>query len=142
MLLQEHWKELGTLVVAIIAYLGGRKSKKIQDKKESAIAEQEQIKIKKEEVGLTIMIQDVYRKGVEDFAKRLQNLEESNKDLTNKYGEILLRNAILEERAETYEQKYKGLEKDYIKLKSDHDKIHKENKEIRKELDQLKNKTE
>lgn len=76
------------------------------------------------------MIQEVYKKMIDDFSKRLEEVEKSNIDLTKKYGEILLRNAILEERADTYEQKYRGLKKDYTKLKLDYDKIHKENKEI------------
>jgi phage-related minor tail protein len=149
----EYWREFVVAVGLISAYFGGRKSKGIQERKDNALAAQEEIKIKKEETELSSMIQDVYKKMIDDFSKRLEEVEKSNLyltkkygeveksnlDLTQKYGEILLRNAILEERADTYEQKYEGLKLDYTRLKLDYDKIHKENKEIIKELDELKN---
>jgi hypothetical protein len=150
--LLQYWEFFLALITLGSGVAIGRKSRTIQNKKDSAIALQEEIKIKKEETELSSMIQDVYKKMIDDFSKRLEEVEKSNlyltkkygeveksnSDLTKKYGEILLRNAILEERADTYEQKYEGLKKDYTRLKLDYDKIHKENKEIIKELEELK----
>lgn len=134
-----QYLESGLTFLGLVGgYLIGRKTRNIQNRKDEAIAEQEQVKIKKEEVVLSGLIQEVYKKMIDDFSKRLGELEKSNADLTKKYDDILLRNAILEERAETYEEKYKNLEKEHIKLKSDNDKLHAENKKIRKELDILK----
>jgi len=125
--LLEWWKEASLLATFIWAVISNRKLNKIKEKKE--------------DVSLSQMIQETYQRLNKDVFQRLDDLEKSNKDLTDKYNEMLLRNAILEERAESYEKKYVTLEKDYTKLKSDHDKLHKENKEIRKELDELKNNT-
>jgi chromosome segregation ATPase len=131
----EYWKEFLLSLGALYVIIAERRLKKASADKEEAIAEQEKIKIKKEDTSLSSM---VYQRLNKDIFSRLEDLENSNEDLTKKYNEMLLRNAILEERAETYEQKYKTLEKDHNKLKSDHDKLNKENKEIRKELDELK----
>ncbi|HSE99890.1 MAG TPA: hypothetical protein VLA48_03255 [Nitrososphaeraceae archaeon] len=134
----QYWEGIVTLLGLGGGYWMGRKSRATQNKKEDAIAEQEQVKIKKEDVTLSQMIQETYQRLNRDFLIRLEELEKSNKDLTSKYNEILLRNAVLEERAETYESKYRVLEKQHTKLKADHDKLHAENREIRKELDELK----
>jgi chromosome segregation ATPase len=120
-------------------YLVGRESKKIDNKKNSAIAAQEEIKIKKEDVSLSIMIQESWEKLNKNVFSRLDYLEKANKDLTDKYDEILLRNGVLEEKAEAYEKKYETLKKDYVKLKVDYDKVHKESKQLREEIDILKN---
>jgi len=137
----EHWKEAWICILGVYAIIAERRIKRANTDKEEAIAAQEKIKVQKEDVSLSLMIQDAYQRLNKDVFQRLDDLEKSNKDLTAKYNEMLLRNAVLEERAESYEKKYTTLEKDYIKLKSDHDKLHKENKEIRKELDELKNAT-
>lgn len=135
----EYWREFVVAVGLISAYFGGRKSKVIQERKDNALATQEEIKIKKEDVSLSQMIQETYQRLNKDVFTRLEGLEKSNDDLTKKYDEILLRNGILEEKSEAYEKKYETLKKDYVKLKLDYDKVHKENKEIRVELDELKN---
>lgn len=135
----EYWKEFLYLVGLLVTYVAGRETKKIDNKKNSAIAEQEQIKVKKEDVSLSIMIQDAYQRLNKDVFSRLDDLEKSNLDLTKKYNEILLRNAVLEERSESYEKKYETLKKDYVKLKIDYDKVHKESKQLREEIDILKN---
>lgn len=135
----EYWKEFMVLVGLISTYVVGRESKKIDNKKNSAIAEQEQIKVKKEDVALSILIQDSWEKLNKNVFIRLEYLEKSNEDLTHKYNDILLRNAVLEERSESYEKKYETLKKDYVKLKVDYDKVHKESKQLREEIDILKN---
>mgnify|MGYP003419719620 CR=1 FL=1 len=134
----EYYKEFIALLAIVVAYVGGRETKKIQNKKDSAIAEQEEIKIKKEDVSLSMMIQSTYQKLNKDVFLRLEFLEESNKDLTDKYNEILLRNGILEEKAESYEKKYEKLKTDYVKLKMDYDKVHRESKQLREEINLLK----
>ena len=139
--LLNYWEVLLAFVTLGSGIAIGRKSRGIQEKKDSAIAEQEQIKIKKEDVSLSQMIQETYQRLNKDVFIRLEGLEKSNTDLIKKYGEILLRNGILEERSEAYGIKYETLKKNYDKLKLDYDKVHKENKEIRVELDELKNKT-
>ena len=135
----EYWKEFIALLAIVTAYVGGRETKKIQNKKDSAIAEQEEIKIKKEDVSLSQMIQTTYQKLNKDVFERLEHLEHSNRDLMDKYNEILLRNGILEEKAEAYEQKYEKLKRDYVKLKIDYDKVHKESKRLSEEINILKN---
>ena len=50
----EYWKEFLVFAGLISTYIAGRESKKIQNKKDTAIAEQEQIKVKKEDVSLSI----------------------------------------------------------------------------------------
>lgn len=135
----EYWKEFIALVAIVTAYVGGRETKRIDNKKNSAIAEQEEIKIKKEDVSLSQMIQSTYQKLNSDVFARLEYLEKSNEDLTHKYNDILLRNGILEEKAEAYEKKYETLKKDYVKLKIDYDKVHKESKQLREEINILKN---
>jgi len=139
----QHWKELvGSAVfigTAVGTFILGRNSQKIKDKKEVAIARQEEVKILKEEAQLTTLIKDLYTNSAQDFVNRIERLEDARIDLEKKYGEILLRNALLEERAQTYEEKYNKLEKEHNKLKSDYEKIHQENKGMRKEIDELKN---
>lgn len=135
----EYWKEFMVLVGLISTYVVGRESKKIDNKKNSAIAQQEEIKIKKEDASLSIMIQESWEKLNKNVFARLDYLEKANKDLVDKYDEILLRNGILEEKSEAYEKKYETLKKDYVKLKVDYDKVHKESKQLREEIDILKN---
>ena len=113
-----YWKEVAILASPLIGWFLGRKSRATKDKTD--------------EVNLASTTLDVYNKMYTTLSNRID-------DLQNKYDEILLKNAILVERADSYESKYKILEKDYIKLKSDHDKLHKENREIRKELEEIKN---
>ena len=133
------WKEALYLVGLFLTYIVGRKSKNIEDKKNSAIADQEQIKTKQEDVSLSQMIQETYQRLNKDIFSRLEGLEQSNKDLTEKYNDILLRNGVLEEKSEAYEKKYEKLKMDYAKLKIDYDKVHKESKQLREEIDILKN---
>ncbi len=131
----EYWKELLAAAAIVSAYVGGRESKKIANKKDHAIAEQEIIKVKKEDVSLSILIQESWEKLNKNVFARLEYLEKANKDLADKYDEILLRNGILEEKAEAYEKKYETLKKDYNKLKVDYDK---ETKQLREEIEILK----
>ena len=136
----EHWKD----IISILALLGvttifvDKRLKKANLKKEEAIADQETIKVKQADIDLTASIQEIYRTMVSDFQKKLTDQGEAILDLNQKYGEILLRNGILEERAELREKQYATLEKEHIKLKADYKKLHEENKEIRKELDEMK----
>ena len=58
----EYWKEFLVFAGLISTYIAGRESKKIQNKKDTAIAEQEQIKVKKEDVSLSILIQESWEK--------------------------------------------------------------------------------
>lgn len=131
----EYWKEFLAVAAIVSAYVGGRESKKIANKKDDAIAEQEIIKVKKEDVSLSILIQESWEKLNKNVFARLEYLEKANKDLVDKYDEILLRNGILEEKAEAYEKKYETLKKDYNKLKVDYDK---ETKQLREEIEILK----
>jgi wobble nucleotide-excising tRNase len=130
----EWWREtllgLGTLYVIITE----RRLKKAQADTEVAKAAQEQIKVKQEEVSLSLMVQEVYQKLNKDVLERIDELEK-------KYEDILLKNGVLEEKANDYEQKYETLKRENVKLKLDYNKVHAENKEIRKELDQLRNST-
>lgn len=127
----EHWKYLWFCLVGVYAIIAERRIKRANTAKEEAIAAQEKIKVQKEDVLLSQLIQETYQRLNKDVFQRLEELEKN-------YNEILLKNAILVERAENYEKKYNTLEKQHIKLKADHDKLHQENKEIRKELDELK----
>ena len=122
-----HWKDFTLVTAPILTWFLTKKSRDTKDKTNEAT--------------LADVVQGVYTKMAASLETRIDYLEKANEDLTKKYSEMLLRNAILEERAESYEEKYKTLEKDYSKLKSDHDKLHKENKEIRRELDEIKNNT-
>ena len=131
----EYWKELLAAAAIVSAYVGGRESKKIANKKDDAIAEQEIIKVKKEDVSLSILIQESWEKLNKNVFARLEYLEKANKDLADKYDEILLRNGILEEKAEKKKKKYETLKKDYNKLKVDYDK---ETKQLREEIEILK----
>lgn len=133
--LLQYWEFFLGLLTFGSGLLIGNKRRKIQDKKEEAIAEQEEIKIKKEEVELSGLIKGVYEGIISTISARLEILEKANTDLTKKYDEILLRNGILEERAETYEKKYKALEKDHIKLKADYQKIQVELEELKNDKD-------
>ncbi len=138
--LLQYWEFFLGLLTFGSGLLIGNKRRKIQDKKEEAIAEQEEIKIKKEEVELSGLIKGVYEGIISTISTRLEILEKANNDLTKKYDEILLRNGILEERAETYEKKYKALEKDHIKLKADYQKIQVELEELKNDKDTKNNK--
>ncbi len=138
--LLQYWEFFLGLLTFGSGLLIGNKRRKIQDKKEEAIAEQEEIKIKKEEVELSGLIKGVYEGIISTISTRLEILEKANNDLTKKYDEILLRNGILEERAETYEKKYKALEKDHIKLNTDYQKIQVELEELKNDKDTKNNK--
>ena len=88
----EHWKD----IISILALLGvtkifvDKKLKKANLKKEEALAEQEEVKVKQADVNLTASIQEVYRTMVSDFQKKLTDQGEAILDLNQKYGEILL----------------------------------------------------
>lgn len=137
--LLEYWKEFSLFITFVWGAIATKRLNKATADKEEALASQERIKVQKEDVALSQMIQETYQRLNKDVFQRLDDLEKSNLDLTKKYSEILLKNAILVERAESYEKKYLALENDYTKLKSDYKKLGLENKEIRKELDELKN---
>ena len=138
MILLEYFKDVLLVIALVYGAITGRKLKKATADKEEAIAAQEKVKIKKEDVSLSQMIQETYQRLNKDVFERLDFLEKANEDLTNKYNDILLRNAILEERSEGYEKKYEKLKTDYAKLKIDYDKVHKESKQLREEIDILK----
>jgi hypothetical protein len=125
-------------ILLVIALFLGLRATVIKNKKDGAIAAQEEVKIKTEEANLTVIVQSVYQGLIGEFKERLQKVESTNLDLTAKYNDILLRNSVLEERSESYEVKYNSIEKDYLKIKTDYDKILKENKELRKEINILK----
>lgn len=120
-----YWKDFALVAAPTVTWFLTKKSRDTKDKTDDAT--------------LADVIQGVYTKMSVSLEARIEYLEKANEDLTKKYSEMLLKNAILVERAESYESKYKTLEKDYTKLKADHEKLHKENREIRKELDGIKN---
>lgn len=123
---------VGGGLIPILTYLLGRKARIIKNRKEDAVADQEEIKTKKAELDLAVGYQDFYKKMIENFSIRIDDLE-------RKYGEILERNSALEERAESREKQYKILESDYSLLSDKYDKLHKENIAIKKEIEKLKN---
>lgn len=139
MSLLNYWEVLLAFATLGSGIAIGRKSRGILNKKDNAVAEQELIKIKKEDVSLSQMIQETYQRLNKDVFTRLEHLEISNTDLTNKYNEILTRNGVLEEKSDAYEKKYEKLKLDYVKLKLDYDKVHTESKQLREEIDILKN---
>lgn len=130
----DWWREVVISGGAIYVIITERRLKKAQTDKEIAQAAQEQIKVKQEEVSLSLMVQEVYQKLNKDVLERIDELEK-------KYEDILLKNGVLEEKANDYEQKYETLKRENVKLKLDYNKVHAENKEIRKELDELRNNT-
>lgn len=140
----ENWDK----VVAVLSLLGvgglflNKRTKNANIKKDEALADQESIKVKQADINLTASIQDVYKTMVSDFQKKLTEQGEAILDLTQKYGEILLRNGILEERAEAREKQYASLEKEHTKLKADYKKLHEENKEIREENKEIRKELE
>ena len=142
--LLEHWDK----VIAVLSLLGigklflDKRTKNATIKKDEALADQESVKVKQAEVDLTASMQGVYKTLIGDFQKRLEEQGESILDLTKKYGEILLRNGILEERADTREKQYATLEREHNKLKADYKKIHEENKEIREENKEIRKELE
>jgi len=113
----QYWKEIGVILFPIITYVLGKNRQKILDRKEIALAKQEEIKAQKEDVSLSEALRELNNKIFNDLSKRIESLEEKNVDLFNKYHEVQLRNAILEEKASTYEDKYKSLEKNTKNLK-------------------------
>ena len=143
-LIISHWKE----IISVLSFIGVGKLfvdsriKKANIKKEEAVADQETIKVKQADIDLTASIQDVYKTMVLDFKKTLTEQGEAILDLNQKYGEILLRNGILEERAEAREKQYASLEREYTKLKADYKKLHEENKEIREENREIRKELE
>jgi chromosome segregation ATPase len=130
----DWWREVVISGGAIYVIITERRLKKAQADTEVAKAAQEQIKVKQEEVSLSLMVQEVYQKLNKDVLERIDELEK-------KYEDILLKNGVLEEKANDYEQKYETLKRENVKLKLDYNKVHAENKEIRKELDELRNNT-
>lgn len=124
---------LGGMLIPILTYLLGKKARIIKNRKDDAVADQEEIKTKKAELDLAVGYQDFYKKMIEGFSIRIDDLE-------RKYSEILARNSALEERAETREKQYKILEGDYTLLSEKYDKLHKENIAIKKEIEKLKKK--
>jgi chromosome segregation ATPase len=124
---------LGGGTIPILSYYLGKKARIIKNRKEDAVADQEEIKTKKAELELAIGYQDFYKSMVESFAKRIDDLEA-------KYSEIVLKNRVLEERAETREKQYKILQGEYSVLDEKYNKLHKENITIKKEIEKLKNK--
>ena len=83
----EYWKEFLVFAGLISTYIAGRESKKIQNKKDTAIAEQEQIKVKKEDVSLSILIQESWEKLNKNV--ELSEIYESLSNLFNENGSIL-----------------------------------------------------
>ncbi len=143
-LIISHWKE----IISVLSFIGVGKLfvdsriKKANIKKEEAVADQESIKVKQADVDLTASIQDVYKTMVLDFQKKLTEQGEAISDLTRKYGEILLRNGVLEERAEARDKQDATRERDDTKLKADYKKLHEENKEIREENREIRKELE
>ena len=122
---------LGGLILALTTYFLGKKERTINNRKEEAVANQEEIKAKKSELELAVGYQEYYKNTIKNISDRIADLEK-------KYGEILLRNSILEERAETREKQYKILQGEYSILSEKYEKLHKENISIKKEIEKLK----
>lgn len=94
----EYWREISVTMLAVFSFIGGRKTTKILERKQSA-----------EAVTTMQKTYDVflshYAKQYDDLISRLNNLE--------------LRNAILTESSDAWEKKFKELSTRHDKLKKD-----------------------
>jgi|SRR6478736_903886 len=98
----EYWRELGLTIGAIVTFLAGRKSTKLQEKKQTVDA-----------IDAMQKTYDVFLKHYEDnynkLLARLDNLE--------------LRNTILTESSQAWEKKFKDLAKEYESFKKEHESL-------------------
>lgn len=97
----EYWREISVTFGAVIVFLGGRKSAKILERKQSA----EAIDTMQKTYGVFL---EHYKVQYDELILRLNRLE--------------LRNAVLTESSEAWEKKFKELSKKYEQLKIDFEK--------------------
>ncbi len=100
----DNWKELTATLSAVFLFFAGRKSTKLQEKKQTVDAVDAMQKT------YDVFLQH-YTKQYDDVMKRLTDME--------------LRNSILLESSQTWERKFKELTMLYEKLKLDFDKYKK-----------------
>lgn len=113
-----YWKELLLPFGFLISFFAGKRTRKIQEKKDGADA--------------IAALQSVYDKYIEhnktiteDLLSRVKSLEEHNKDLQKNFNDMSFSYAILM-------SENKKLERDYATLKEAHEKLQKEFEEYRK----------
>lgn len=122
--LASYWGLLGAPILAIMAYVfGGKRAQYLANKK---IIEETKIQAATAMAGM----QDAYdkyiehdRQRTEKLEKRIEILEEYNRDLQKVFNDMSLSYAVVMEQSKDWERKYTILEKEYTTLKSDHDKL-------------------
>lgn len=97
----EYWKEICYSVATIGAYLYGNRTKKIDDLSK---------------------YQSMYDKFVEQYEKQYQLLDKKVLGLQNDVDNLNLRNAIILEESQSWQQKFEKLQKLYNNLKAEFEK--------------------
>ena len=97
----EYWKEICYSVATIGAYLYGNRTKKIDDLSK---------------------YQSMYDKFVDQYEKQYQLLDKKVLGLQNDVDNLNLRNAIILEESQSWQQKFEKLQKLYNNLKAEFEK--------------------
>ena len=119
MLIIEYWKEVFAVIMVVIGFISGRKSKDFKEKTEGA--------------GAIAALQNIYdtyiehsKKVAEDLIERVKALEKHNRDLQKNFNDMSFSYATVMGENRKIEAQYKELQKDYELLKTAHEKLQKE----------------
>lgn len=123
----DYWREFMSLVGFVAAYLAGKKSKEIKERREGADA-----------IGA---LQTVYEKFIEhnnkiteEVRERLTQVEKHNRSIQETFNNMSINYAVVTEENGKLKQQYMILGKEYEILKIDHDKLKAEFDKYKKEI--------
>ena len=116
MLILEYWKEVFAVLMVLIGFLTGRKSKDFKEKTEGA--------------GAIAALQNIYdtyiehsKKVAEDLIERVKALEKHNRELQKNFNDMSFSYATVMGENRKIEAQYKELQKDYESLKVAHENL-------------------
>ncbi len=129
--LLEYWKELSAVVLFVISFISGRKSKEFKEKTEGA--------------GAIAALQNIYDTYIEhnkevtkELLSRVNSLEKHNRELQKNFNDMSFSYATVMDENRKIDAKYKELSKDYSALKTAHETLQKEFNDYKSKIKALK----
>ncbi len=129
--LLEYWQYFSAVILFIVSFFTGRKSKDFKEKTEGA--------------GAIAALQSIYDTYIEhnkevtkELLSRVNSLEQHNRDLQKNFNDISFSYATVMNENRKIDARYKELSKDYETLKTAHEKLQKEFNDYKSKIKALR----
>lgn len=127
----EYWKEGLGVVMLLVGFFSGRKSKDFKEKTEGAGA-----------IAALQAVYDTYidhnKEVTKDLLERVKSIEKHNRELQKNFNDMSLAHSTVMGENRKIEFQYKELQKDYEALKVAHEKLQKEFNDYKSKIKTLK----